>query len=218
LKKAFQITLGILTSIGGFLDVGAIATAVDAGARYHFQLIWAVILGTVCIIFLIEMVGRLAAVSHHSLAEAIRERFGFNYFVLPFCSEVASNFLLLGAEMGGVCLALQFLTGISLRYWALPVAFGIWIFLWKGTFGVMEKSTSLLGLVTLCFVVAAIRLHPPYRDAVSGFLPSMPRQSKAHYWFIAVAITSAILSSYLFYFYSSGAIEGNWSKRDIRLR
>jgi len=70
LKKVLEITLGILTSVGGFLDVGAIATAVEAGASFKFQLIWVVALGTICVIFLVEMSGRLAAVSRHTLVEA----------------------------------------------------------------------------------------------------------------------------------------------------
>ena len=54
MKKALEITLGIVTSIGGFLDVGAIATAAQAGAAFGFQLIWVVVLGTICVIFLVE--------------------------------------------------------------------------------------------------------------------------------------------------------------------
>jgi Mn2+/Fe2+ NRAMP family transporter len=189
MKKALEITPGILTSIGGFLDVGAIAPAADAGAGYGFQLIWGVLLATVCIIFLIEMVGRLAAVSHHTVVGAIRERFGFDYFIIPLCAEVSSNFLLLGAETGGVCLALQFLTGVSVQVWVLPVAFAPWLFLWKGTFGIVEKSTSLLGLITLCFVGAAVKLHPHSAEVGAGFLSTLPTHYRAHYWFTAVAIS-----------------------------
>ncbi|MEH2423538.1 MAG: hypothetical protein V7K48_22280 [Nostoc sp.] len=44
MNKIFEIALGIVTSIGGFLDVGAIATAAEAGSIYSFQLIWAIVL------------------------------------------------------------------------------------------------------------------------------------------------------------------------------
>ena len=39
LKKALEITLGIITSIGGFLDVGMIATASQAGALFGLCLV-----------------------------------------------------------------------------------------------------------------------------------------------------------------------------------
>ena len=68
MSKILEIALGIITSIGGFLDVGAITTAAEAGSTFSFHLIWAIILGTICVIFLVEMLGRLAAVSNHTLA------------------------------------------------------------------------------------------------------------------------------------------------------
>lgn len=215
MKKALAITLGIVTAIGGFLDVGAIATAAQAGAAFGFQLIWVIVLGTICVIFLVEMSGRLAAVSKHTLVDAMRERFGVNFYLVPFTAELLVDFLMLGAEIGGVCLALQLVTGISFPWWALPVAFVLWLLLWKGTFKIIENGTSFFGLITLCFVVAAFVLHPPWKLVGAGMLPSLPTHDKAHYWFIAVAILGALISPYLFYFYSSGAIEDKWDKGDL---
>lgn len=212
MKKIFAITLGIVTGIGGFLDVGAIATAAQAGAAFGYQLIWVILLGTICVIFLVEMSGRLAAVSQHTLADAMRERFGINFYVVPFVAELIVDTLALGAEIGGVSIALQLLTGIGFQWWALPVAFALWLMLWKGTFGIIENATSIFGLITLCFVVAVFVMHPPWQEVAAGALPGLPARDKAHYWFIAVAILGALISPYLFYFYSSGAIEDKWDK------
>jgi Mn2+/Fe2+ NRAMP family transporter len=214
-KKLLNIALGIVTSIGGFLDVGAIATALQAGASYRFGLVWAIVLGTVCVMFLVEMSGRLAAVSQHSIAAAIRQRFGFNYFVGPLVAEIIVDFLVLGAEIGGVCIALQLLTGISYQWWAIPVAAAIWLVLWKGTFGLIENGISLLGLVTLSFVVATFKLHPDLPAVAQGLVPKLPEQDIAQYLFIAVSILGALLCPYLFYFYSSGAVEDKWDQSDL---
>ena len=97
-----QLALGILTAIGGFIDVGAIATTALAGALFGYQLLWAVLLGTLCVILLTEMCGRLAAVSHHTVADAVRERLGIRYFALPLCLEVIVDTMVLGAEIGGI--------------------------------------------------------------------------------------------------------------------
>lgn len=210
MSKLLEIALGIVTSIGGFLDVGAIATAAEAGSIFQFQLLWAIVLGTICVIFLVEMSGRLAAVSKHTLADAVRERFGFNFYILPLLAEIIVDFLVLGAEIGGVCIALQLVTGISFQWWALPVAFAIWLLLWKGTFGLIENGVSLLGLITLAFVVATFKLRPSLPDVTEGLLPTIPGQDTAHYLFIAVSILGALISPYLFYFYSSGAVEDRW--------
>lgn len=212
MNKTLEIALGIATSIGGFLDVGAIATAAEAGSIFGFELVWALVLGTICVIFLVEMSGRLAAVSKHTLAAAVRERFGFNFYVLPLLAEVIVDFLVLGAEIGGVCIALQLLTGISFQWWALPVAFAIWLLLWKGNFSVIENGVSFLGLITLVFVVAMVKLKAPIAPIAAGLLPTLPAQDTPRYLFIAVSILGAIISPYLFYFYSSGAVEDKWDE------
>lgn len=215
MSKLLEIALGIVTSIGGFLDVGAIATAAEAGSTFGFQLIWAIVLGTICVIFLVEMSGRLAAVSKHTLSDAVRERFGFNFYIVPLAAEVIVDFLVLGAEIGGVCIALQLVTGISFQWWALPVAFAIWLMLWKGTFGLIENGISLLGLITLVFVVATFKLRPDLPSLAAGMVPSIPQQDTPHYLFIVVSILGALISPYLFYFYSSGAVEDKWDRSHL---
>jgi Mn2+/Fe2+ NRAMP family transporter len=212
MSKLLEIALGLVTGIGGFLEAGSLSTAAQAGAGFGFQLIWAIALGTVCIAFLVEMAGRLAAVSHHTLPDAMRERFGIRFFLVPLVTVALVSFLVLASEIGGVCLALQFVTGISFRWWALPVALALWLFLWKGTFGMVEKGASLLGLVTLSFVVGALKLHPPLAEVGAGLLPSLPHEEPAKYWFTAVSIVGASVSPYLFYFYSAGAVEDQWDE------
>jgi Mn2+/Fe2+ NRAMP family transporter len=212
MNKIIQIALGILTSIGGFLDVGAIATSAEAGSVFGFKLIWVLILGTICVIFLVEMAGRFAAVSKHTLIDSVREHFGLRFQLILLSAEIAIDFLVLASEIGGVCIALQLVTGISFQWWALPVAFTVWLLLWKGTFGLIENGVAFLGLVTLAFVVGTFKLHPSLTKLGAGLLPTLPQHDTAHYLFIAVSILGAVLSPYLFYFYSSGAREDEWDE------
>jgi len=212
MKKLLEISLGIVTSVGGFLEIGSIATAAQAGADFGFQLIWAVLLGGLCVIFLVEQGGRLSAISGHTVTGAIRERFGFNYFILLFIILSAVTLLVLSAELGGVCIALEMSTGIRFQLWAIPVALVIWLILWKGTFGVIEKGISILGLVTISFIVGAVVMKPNWRSVLSGAVPSLPTSEKSHYWFSAVSILGASISPYLYLFYSSGAIEDEWDE------
>src|SRR5204862_5320953 len=87
-----------------------------------------------------------------------------------------------------------------------------WLILWRSTFNTIENTASLLGLITLCFVVAVFRHRPPLHDLLAGALPSLPSQDAASYWFIAVSIIGAVIAPYLFYFYSSGAVEDGWDE------
>jgi Mn2+/Fe2+ NRAMP family transporter len=214
-KKVMQLALGIVTSIAGFVEVGSISTSLQAGATFGFQLLWAIALAATCLVFLIEMSGRLAAVSRHTVADAVRERLGFGYQVVPFVAELIVDFLVLSAEIGGACFALQLLTGIHFQYWALPVALAAWLALWKGTFGTIENGVSLLGVIALCFLVAAFRLDPRAGDVAAGFLPSLPRHHATNYWFLVVSIIGATMSPYLMNFYSSGAVEEEWAEDSL---
>src|SRR3954470_23481687 len=110
-KKYLEVALGVVTSIGGFLEAGSIATSAQAGAGFGYQLLWPVALGTLCVICLIEMSGRLAALSHHPVPAAVRDRFGFAFFVVPLAAETVVDYLVLASEIGGASLGLQLLTG-----------------------------------------------------------------------------------------------------------
>jgi Mn2+/Fe2+ NRAMP family transporter len=211
-KTLLGAALGVVTSIGGFLDAGSIATSAQAGSTYGYALLWAVLLGTICVIFLVEMSGRLSIVSGHTVTDAVRKRFGFAAFIVPFMATLLVNLLVLASELGGACVALQLLTGIGFQAWAIPVAALVWLLLWLGTFDVVEDGTALLGLVTLCFVAGVFVLEPDWHEIGRGLLPSLPTQERSHYLFLAVSVVGATIAPYLFLFYSSGAVEDKWDR------
>jgi Mn2+/Fe2+ NRAMP family transporter len=216
-RKYLSVTLGILTAIGGYVDVGAIATAGEAGSKYGFGLIWAMLLGTVCIIFLIEMVGRMSAMNDKAYMDILREKFGIKFALVPLASELIANFLLLAAEIGGAAFALYLLTGIPFQIWTAAVALALWLLLWRGSFSLIEDGTSILGLVTLCFLVAAFTLGTPWAAAAKGaVLPSIGGGSPVDYFYIAAGILGAIISPYLLFFYSSGGREEGWTRKMVR--
>lgn len=217
MKKLLEVALGVVTSVGGFLEIGSVVTAAQAGALFGTQLLWAVVLGSLCAALLVEMAGRLAAVSKHTLRGAIREELGYTYSLVTLAVGVLVDLMVLASEIGGVSLALELATGVSHRIWAVPVAAGAWLLLWRGTFGLIENGVAVLGLVTLSFVVAAARTHPHAGALAASLLPTLPHHDRAQYWFGAVSILGASITPYLFFFYSSGAIEERWTETDLPL-
>jgi len=211
MKKIAEVALGVITGIGGFLEVGSLATSVQGGAEFGFQLGWAVLLGSISLMVLMEASGRLAAVSNRTLVDQLRERFGIRFFLLPLIVGFLVSLLVLSAEIGGVTLALQMATGIRFQLWALPIAFLAWLLLWRGTFGLVEKGASMLGLVSVVFAIGAAALHPRWTSVGAGLLPTPPAHDSARYWYLAVSILGASISPYLIMFYSSGAIEDGWT-------
>lgn len=202
-----DLILGVVTSIGGFVEVGSISTSAQAGSEFGFQLLWAIAVATVILAMLLEMSGRLAVVGKQTVASAIRERFGIRYQAIPLTAELFIDVLLLTAEIGGVAIALKLLTGIGFQWWILPIGLSVWLILWCSGFALIEDGIGLLGLVTLAFVAAAWRLGPDTGDVARSFVPTMPDHDRLRYAFLAVSIVGATVSPYLVNFYASGTIE-----------
>lgn len=211
------VALGLLTAIGGFVDVGNIATASEAGSKYGFSLVWAIVLGAVAVVFLIEMVGRLTAVSDRAYADIVREKFGIKFALVPLLADMITNFLLLAAEIGGAGFALYLLTGVSFRIWAVVVGLALLVLLTNARFKVIENGPSILGLVTLSFVAALFTLNTDWSGAARGIItPDTGGGGAVAYFYIATGLVSAVLSPYLLTFYSSGAREEGWTRSMIR--
>ena len=137
MKKLVGLTLGILTATGGFIDAGALATSAAAGANFGLGLVWAMLLATVCVILLVEMSGRLAAVSGKTYADAIRERFGFRFYLVPLSSELIANTLLLAADLGGMAVAMSLFTGWSWHLLLPVAALIVFGFVWRAPFAII---------------------------------------------------------------------------------
>jgi Mn2+/Fe2+ NRAMP family transporter len=130
-------------------------------------------------------------------------------------AELLLDLLLLTAELGGVAIALQMVTGFAFQWWLVPVAIAAGVLLWLGSFAVIEDGLGLLGLVTLVLVFAAYRLQPSMSQLTTGLVPSLPTHDAARFGFLAVSIVGATVSPYLLNFYGSGAVEEKWSAGDL---
>jgi Mn2+/Fe2+ NRAMP family transporter len=210
MKKWAEVALGIVTGIGGFLEIGSIATSAQAGSEFGYRLVWVLVIGIASLAFLMERSGRLSAVSGRTYVDLLREHFGIRFFLVPLIAVLVVSFLVLAAEIGGVGVALQMATGVSFRWWAFPVAIAAWLLLWLGTFGVVEQGTAVLGLVAVSFAIGAVKAHPDWSGLAAALIPSRPAHDQARYWYLAVSILGASISPYLYLFYSAGAVEDKW--------
>jgi Mn2+/Fe2+ NRAMP family transporter len=218
MKKWLSIALGIVTATGGFLDAGTIATAGEAGAKFGLGLIWAVLVATLAIILLVEMIGRFTAISQKTYADAIRENFGFKFFLLPLTCEIIADGLLLTAELGGMAIALSLLTGLSWHLTFPVAALLVFVMVWRAPFDWIENGPALLGLTTLAMLVAIFALGgPPHALLPTLWQPPIKQGEIGSYLYLSAATLGATISPYLLYFYSSGAREEDWSASSLLL-
>jgi NRAMP (natural resistance-associated macrophage protein)-like metal ion transporter len=215
MRALVDLILGIVTSIGGFVEAGSISTAAQAGSEFGFQLLWAVAAAALMLAMLVEMSGRLAAVGGLSVAAAVRERFGIHFQAIPLIAELIIDILLLAAEIGGVAIAIKLVTGVGFQWWIVPIGLLVWSVVWTSGFGLIEYGVGLLGLVTLSFVFSAWKLGPDVGDLGRAFVPSLPADHHLRYAFLAVSIIGATVSPYLLNFYSSGALEEKLTEKEL---
>lgn len=215
MKAIVDLLLGVVTSIGGFVEIGSISTSVQAGSEFGYQLLWAIAIATVMLAMLCEMSGRLAAIRKRPLAAAVRDRFGLHFHVIPLVAELIIDVLLLAAEIGGVAIAIKLISGAGAQWMLLPVGLAVWLVLWFSGFGIIEYGIGILGLVTTSFVISAWRLGPDTGDLARALLPSLPDHDRVRYWFFAVSIVGATVSPYLVNFYSSGCVEEKMTESEL---
>lgn len=218
MNSILQLTLGIVTAIGGFVDIGELVFSVQAGVEYGFSLLWAVIVGTVGIIIFSEQAGRIAAVNHKTVFQLMKERLPKPLPVFVLIASSVLNIITCAAEVGGVTIAVQLLTGLS-HLPALILTVGLFItIIWVFPFKILEKIFGILGICMVIFIAGIFAIHIPMSQIASGLIPTFPKfntQSILIYLYFAVGIMSSAMMPYEVYFYSSGGVEEGWKPKDL---
>src|SRR5690349_5814178 len=217
MKRLLAVALGILTAIGGFVDIGDIVANAEAGARFGIAHAWVLVVGVIGICAYAEMSGRVSAVSGRPVFDLVRERLGPRVALANLAGSLLVTVLTLGAEIGGVGLALQLATGVDYLLWVPVVGVVLWAALWRAKFSVLENVFGITGLVLVVFVVAFLRLPADHAQlAHQATHPGPPSgEDWGTYWFMAVALFASALTPYEVFFFSSGAVEERWSSRDL---
>ena len=217
MNKIFGVALGILAAIGGFVDIGDLVFNVAAGATFGYQLLWVVVIGVIGIITYSEMCGRVAAVSQKAVFDAVRERVGFKAGLITLVAAEIVNAMTLTAEVGGVAICLQLLSGLPYRLLILAAAIVLAIVVWVLNFDWIERIFGYGGLCLLVFAVAAVKLHPDWGAVGHGFVPHVDTGNQLLFAYFAVGLLGAAMTPYEVYFYSSGSVEEGWTVKDLGL-
>jgi Mn2+/Fe2+ NRAMP family transporter len=215
-KKLLGITLGIMTALGGFVDLGQIVFTMQAGALFGYRLMWAIVLGTIAIIVYMEMCGRIAVVAREPVFSVVRDRLGRRLGLVTLIASNLLNVITCAAELGGIAIVLHLLTGWPGKplLIGITVVFVVIVFLFR--FQWIERTFGLSGLMMTVFAVSAVALRPDWGAVGRGIVPTLPE--KGHlllYSYFAVGIFSAMLMEYEVHFYSSGAMEEDWTPKDL---
>jgi Mn2+/Fe2+ NRAMP family transporter len=219
--KITELTLGILTAVGGFVDVSELVFMAQAGSRFQYALVWVVVLATIGMMVFGEMSGRVAAIAKQPVFNLMRHRLGLNLGLVTLIASLISNTITCAAEIGGVGIVLHLLTGLGFLPMAIAATTVFIATIWLLPFKWIERTYGLLGLFMIVFAVALVAIQPPWGEIAKGLVPQIPAGISGRdlfaYGYFAVAIVSAVMFPYETYFYSSGGIEEKWSEKDLGL-
>jgi manganese transport protein len=161
----------------------------------------------------------VAAVAEQPVFNLMRHRLGLKLGMVTLLASMISNLITCAAEIGGVALILNYLTGAPYLPMAVAMTAALIISIWVLPFKWIERTYGLLGLFMIVFAVALVANHPPWHQLAQGFLPQVPKglttKETLTFGYFAVAIVSAVMFPYEVYFYSSGGIEEGWGPKDI---
>lgn len=218
MKKALEIFLGVMTALGGFVDIGELVFMAQAGARFSYSLLWVTVLGTIGIIVYSEMCGRIAAIAKQPVFVVIRQRLGPTLGMITWIASTLVNVITCAAEIGGIALLLKLLLGGAPVWMPLAAAAVMIVLIGVLPFRWIERVFGVAGLSMIVFFVAAIAVHPDWHAAARDLAPNLPHlhgHDLVLYGYFIVGILSSVMMPYEVYFYSSGGIEEGWTEGDL---
>jgi manganese transport protein len=217
--KFLELTLGIMTAVGGFVDISELVFAAQAGSSFGYALIWVFVLATIGIMVFGEMSGRVAAVARQPVFGLMRRQLGLRLGIVTLIASLLSNLITCAAEIGGVAIILNLLTGLPYMVLAAAAVVVLIATIWILPFKWIERTYGLLGLFMIVFAVALVAIHPPWAKVIGGAVPQvaphLSTKEMLSFAYFVVAILSAVMFPYEAYFYSSGGIEEKWGIKDL---
>jgi len=218
-NKFVEIFLGVLTALGGFVDIGELVFTAQAGAVFEYSLLWVIPLATVGIIVYSEMCGRIAAVAKRPVFTVIKDRLGDRPAFVVWLASTLVNVATCAAELGAIAYLIKLLTGFGGPWVAFGGAAVIGVLIWVLPFKWIERVFGFAGLAMIIFLVAAIGAHPDWSAVGHGLVPQLPQVSTSRdlilFFYFVAGILSSVMMPYEVYFYSSGGIEEGWTRKDV---
>jgi Mn2+/Fe2+ NRAMP family transporter len=216
-SRLFAFTLGTLSAIGGFIDIGDLVADAQVGARFGLRLAWVTLVSVVGIMCFAEMSGRIALKTQRPAFALARSRLGPRYALFGLVGSFLVTGLLVMAELAGIALALELATSIHYLLWVPVAACLVLVVVWLLPFEVMERLYGILGLTMLVFVVAVWQLGPDWAAMLDSATTLAPvgGESWGAYLFFVVVLIGAQMTPYEMFFFSSGAVESRWRPKDL---
>lgn len=196
---------GLLVSIG-YMDPGNWATAIEAGSRFGYSLLFVVLLASLAGMAVQCLCSRLGIATGRDLAQLSRERYSPRTAKLQWLLAEVSIIATDLAEVLGCALAFHLLLGCSMTVGIALTAFDTLLVLALQNRGFRRLEAIMLvlvGTIGACFFVELLLIKPYWPEVTRGFTPSLSAISEAAPLYLAIGILGATVMPHNLYLHTS---------------
>ncbi|MBP1232572.1 Mn2+/Fe2+ NRAMP family transporter [Arthrobacter sp. PvP102] len=213
--------LGYLALMGPAFVVGAwqfgpgnLTTAVQAGSRFDYSLVWVIAVSTVLMIFFTDMSVRLGITAPGSLITAIKQHLGKWVGVLAGLGVFGITLMFSVGNAVGSGLGLSLVFGGSPVLWSVVCTAAVgFVLAFRNVYGVVEKALLVIVvLMGIAFIASTIVAQPDWYRSMEGMVPSLPAGSEI----LIVALVGTNFSINAAFYTSYGIKENGRTRADYR--
>src|SRR6187397_457049 len=187
----------------GYMDPGNWATDLAGGSGYGYSLVWVLLMSNLMALLLQSLSARLGIVRGRDLAQANRETYPrYINFLLYLLAEIAIAACDL-AEILGMAIGLQLLTGLPLIWGVSITVLDTFLFLFLQRLGIRKMEAFIIALIAvigISFLIEIILVKPQLSEVATGFVPTIPNDTALY---IAIGIIGATVMPHNLYLHSA---------------
>jgi Mn2+/Fe2+ NRAMP family transporter len=204
---------GLVVAATGVGAADMVAT-LSAGSRYGYGLLWAIVVGVVLKIILVEGAGRFTLATGYTIFEGWRSlgRWTTWYFG-PYI--VLWGFVYGASAMSSTALPLAALfPGIDLKIWAILMGVAGFLMVWFNQYAVFEKVTAVLvGVMFVTIVILGVIAVPNVPAMLRGLVPMIPEGGLLYTLALAGGVGGTItLAAYGYWLREKGWYTPKWMR------
>jgi manganese transport protein len=179
--------LGYLALMGPAFVVGAwqfgpgnLTTAVQAGSRFDYSLVWVIAVSTILMIFFTDMSVRLGIVTPTSLITSIKEHLGKPVGILAGFGVFGITLMFSVGNAVGSGLGLSLVFGGSPVVWTVVCTAAVgFVLAFRNVYGIVEKVLLVIVvLMGIAFIASTVVAQPDWYRTMAGMAPSLPPGSE----------------------------------------
>ncbi|MCH5719127.1 Nramp family divalent metal transporter [Niabella hibiscisoli] len=202
----------------GYMDPGNWATDLAGGSQFGYSLLWVLVMSNLMALLLQSLSARLGIVRNRDLAQANRETYpkkvNFALYILAEIAIAATDL----AEILGMAIGLQLLTGMPLIYGVMITALDTFLLIMLQRLGMRKLEAFIIGLIfiiAMSFLIQIMVAKPDASEVISGLVPHIENDTALY---IAIGIIGATVMPHNLYLHSALVQTRKFNRDDASIK